>query len=459
MKLFKKHLMVLLVLFIAINFIGCGENITKIRTKNDETAVTDNDVNDDLSDEVLTESDEDADTTEICGNEIVDKGEVCDRNVANCVDIDSSKFIGGKAKCLDDCSGFNTITCSEKEDNGNTGDTGNTGNTGDSGNTGNTGDTGNTGNTGNSGDSGNTGNTGEIITPICDSSIDSGTKDPADLAKAMELCPVSIEFPYGLQSASLTFSDGTGSGDVPEGQYAVYESFGSSIVPVSGDAFLLFSSGVVANPVSNLSVNNAKTHNAPPDWYEANGSKFPASPDCKDHDPSNNPARDSVMLTLEIKAPASANSFSFDAYFFSADYSAYVCTQFNDFFVALLDSAYSTYEPEFQNPSDKNLAVDENGNSLGINFVMSGLFTVCKLPDGEITDINKHCEGSEPLSGTGYENHGATGWLKVKGNIVPGEEFKLRLALWDSADQVLDSLVILDNWKWYKENIMPGTSK
>jgi hypothetical protein len=129
--------------------------------------------------------------------------------------------------------------------------------------------------------------------------------------------------------------------------------------------------------------------------------------------PSSNPARDSVMLTLEIKAPASANSFSFDAYFFSADYSAYVCTQFNDLFVALLDSAYSTYEPEFQNPSDKNLAVDENGNSLGINFVMSGLFTVCKLPDGEITDINKHCEGSEPLSGTGYENHGATGWLKV----------------------------------------------
>ena len=211
--------------------------------------------------------------------------------------------------------------------------------------------------------------------------------------------------------------------------------------------------------VSNLSVNNAKTHNAPSDWYEANGSKFPASPGCKDHDPSNNPARDSVMLTLEIKAPASANSFSFDAYFFSADYSAYVCTQFNDFFVALLDSAYSTDEPEFQNPSDKNLAVDENGNSLGINFVMSGLFTVCKLPDGEITDINKHCEGSEPLSGTGYENHGATGWLKVKGNIVPGEEFKLRLALWDSADQILDSLIILDNWKWHKENINPGTSK
>ncbi|HQN74337.1 MAG TPA: choice-of-anchor L domain-containing protein, partial [bacterium] len=345
---------------------------------------------------------------------------------------------------------------------GNTGDTGNSGDSGNSGNTGNTGDTGNSGDSGDSGDSGNSGNTGnsgEIITPVCDSLIASDTKDPADLAKAMELCPVSIEFPYGLQSALLTFSDGTGSGDVPDGQYAVYESFGSSIVPVSGDAFLLFSTGAVADPVSNLSVNNAKTHNAPSDWYETNGNNFPASPDCKDHDPSNNPARDSVMLTLDIKAPVNAKSFSFDAYFFSADYSAYVCTQFNDFFVALLDSAYSTDTPDFQNPFDKNLAVDENGNSLGVNFVMSGLFTVCKLPDGEMTDLNKYCEGSESLAGTGYENHGATGWLKVKGNIVAGEEFKLRLALWDSADQILDSLVILDNWKWHKENIMPGTSK
>jgi folate-dependent tRNA-U54 methylase TrmFO/GidA len=25
--------------------------------------------------------------------------------------------------------------------------------------------------------------------------------------------------------------------------------------------------------------------------------------------------------------------------------------------------------------------------------------------------------------------------------------------------RILDSLVILDNWKWHKENIMPGTSK
>ena len=165
------------------------------------------------------------------------------------------------------------------------------------------------------------------------------------------------------------------------------------------------------------------------------------------------------MLTLDIKAPANANSFSFNVYFFSADYSAYVCTNFNDFFVALLDSAYSTDNPDFENPFDKNLAVDENGNPVGANLVMSGLFTVCKLPDGEITDNNKYCEGDEPLAGTGYESHGATGWLTVKGNIVPGEEFKLRLAIWDSADHILDSLVLLDNWKWHKENIKPGTSK
>ena len=50
----------------------------------------------------------------ICGNEIVEGKEVCDGNLANCVDIDPEKFSGGKAYCKDDCTGWDEVTCDEK---------------------------------------------------------------------------------------------------------------------------------------------------------------------------------------------------------------------------------------------------------------------------------------------------------------------------------------------------------
>lgn len=50
----------------------------------------------------------------VCGNNAVEGAELCDGSLDFCVDIDPSKFSGGKAYCLDDCSGWDTITCEEK---------------------------------------------------------------------------------------------------------------------------------------------------------------------------------------------------------------------------------------------------------------------------------------------------------------------------------------------------------
>jgi hypothetical protein len=46
-----------------------------------------------------------------CGNSVLDEGEFCDGNFINCTEIDPEKYIGGKAKCLDDCSGWETGWC------------------------------------------------------------------------------------------------------------------------------------------------------------------------------------------------------------------------------------------------------------------------------------------------------------------------------------------------------------
>ena len=71
------------------------------KDKTDENVVTDND------------SEIPDDVNAVCGNDIIEGTEPCDGNVANCVDINSKQYESGKAKCLDDCSGFDTITCVE----------------------------------------------------------------------------------------------------------------------------------------------------------------------------------------------------------------------------------------------------------------------------------------------------------------------------------------------------------
>jgi hypothetical protein len=186
MKLFEKHLMVLLVLFIGINFTGCGENITKIRTKNDETAVTDNDVNDDLlvPDEVSTESDEDSDIRlRSAEMKWLIKVKFVTAMLPIVLTLTALSLLAERQSVLMIVQGLTPLHAVKKKIMA-TQVTQATLATPEIQETPATQETqGIQGIQRNSGDSGNTGNTGEIITPICDSSIDSGTKDPAESCK------------------------------------------------------------------------------------------------------------------------------------------------------------------------------------------------------------------------------------------------------------------------------------
>ncbi len=301
---------------------------------------------------------------------------------------------------------------------------------------------------------------GTIDTPrqLCDDDIDPNSKDPVDLARAMDICPITEDTPFGLISAEISFPDGTGVGMVPENQYSVLTAFGNTIVPSLGGAFAALSSGNAKNPIGDPNVQNETSSGSPQDWYEANGRRYPTSSECGPlTSPSGDPANDPVMLTLHVKAPTNAEAFGFDIYFFSIEFHEYVCSQYNDFFVALLDSEFFSGNPEEANPFDKNLAMDPNGNPVGVN--MGSLFTVCDQKPLIAPQKTQYCEGSEPLNGTGFEGHGATGWLSVRGNIEPAEEFKVRLAIWDAGDHILDSMVIIDNWQWYPTRQKPGTDR
>ncbi|MEZ4448496.1 MAG: choice-of-anchor L domain-containing protein [Nannocystaceae bacterium] len=320
--------------------------------------------------------------------------------------------------------------------------------------------------------------------PLCDQALQSDSSDGLDYARAIDLCQFTTEAPvdpkdkiWGVISAKFSLADGKGS-PVPV-QRAIRPGFGSKIKVQGGQRLAALSSGNAADKddqsppfAAFQSGVDHKTMSAPPvDWFEANGGKLPNPTGCLA--PATVTSNDPVMLTLRVRAPTNAKSFSVKMFFFSAEYPEWVCSQYNDFFVALVDSGST------DNPTDKNIAVYDDGQELwpvGVNLVKvaSGLFTACQngvvgCAEKNIPESNySGCTDASLLLGTGFEEldpsgcgsgkyvGGGTGWLTMKGNVDPGEVFELRLAVWDSGGHIFDSLVLLDDWEWSVDAAQAG---
>ncbi|MBA3502991.1 MAG: choice-of-anchor L domain-containing protein, partial [Deltaproteobacteria bacterium] len=320
---------------------------------------------------------------------------------------------------------------------------------------------------------------------LCDQGLSSGSTTPLDYAKAMDLCQTTsmADKKWGVISATLTLADGTGM-PAPKG-HAIRSKFGTNVLPKGGTAMAVLSTGAAAgkgdsNPAyqsfqDTPAPGNNKQSAFPADFVAANGNKLPNAPGCPQ--PSGANARDPVMLTLTIRVPTNAKSFKLDTNFFSSEFPEYTCSPFNDFFVVLLDSVYMGSPA---NPTDKNLAFYSPAGStmkypVGVNLASgnTGLFTQCvngrvgcaQFGNGTITT----CTSTTDLAGTGFDNAdpgtcdanslegGGTGWLQTSGNVMPGEIIKLRIAIWDTSDHVLDSLALVDAFTWSVELSQPGT--
>ena len=278
--------------------------------------------------------------------------------------------------------------------------------------------------------------------------------------------------------------------------FAVENNFGG-IMPTDGSAKIaILSTGPWNDPTMNaqvatLAAGDMQTASKlPEDWLNMMPEcAAPKAPSCGGTVPQNGltnqcagkeipVGQDPIMLTLKIKAPVNAEAFEFNLFFMSIEYPQTVCKDFNDFFIALLDSTYNEKNPgaEYMNPYDKNLAKDEFGNPVGVDLAPAGLFKACR-PDCN-NGVNKwhSCVDETELIGTGFEagnglamvactsGHGGTGWLRVAGNIVPNEEFTLRFALWEQGevsygpDHSYDSTIVLDGFKWLPRPGKPGVT-
>jgi hypothetical protein len=328
---------------------------------------------------------------------------------------------------------------------------------------------------------------------VCDQGLASSSQAPLDYAKALDLCQTTsvIDYRWGVLDAQLTLADGTG---IPATHaHAIRHQFGTSVQPKAGSSLVLLSTGVAASKGDTLpafqdfetpsSAGNNKVSPFPNDFLAAHGHVLPNTPGCPS--PIANTAKDPVMLTLTIRVPTNAHSFRLASNFFSAEFPEYMCSPYNDFFVVLLDSTYAGTQP---NPSDKNIAYfPATRTSIGVNFASippsqnTGLISQCVVSSTgcagnparpgvlAVGDNLQSCVGVDQLAGTGFDTPtpgscsagslqgSGTGWMEVTGNVTPGEIIKLRIAIWDTSDHIVDSIAVIDRFEWLVETSQPGT--
>jgi hypothetical protein len=289
----------------------------------------------------------------------------------------------------------------------------------------------------------------------CDSGLALAATDAMDGARAIGLCQVAQAGTWGVVSAAWVRSDGTplpGGDGVPssmgtplERGKGILDHFGNAITPREGVKLLGLSSGSARNP-GEQDFNDPggdwkdfTPHGSPPGYPK----ESPSCPGVITGEPY-----DSAGLELQIRTPTDAKSFKFEFTFYTYEYPDYVCSTFNDFFVAMMD-------PIPAGLVDGNISFDTMNNLISVN---AGFLDACNpcMAGGK----NFLCTlGYSEILGTGFESNMAftcpiqgsasTSWLATTAPVEsPGSVISLRFAVWDSGDGVLDSTVILDNFRF-----------
>ncbi len=299
-----------------------------------------------------------------------------------------------------------------------------------------------------------------------------------DLIKAMDLCQFTDGDPVKWGVISSTTSTISGSGTPLAIQTSVLEGFSNGTLPSrKNNTLTVLSSGDargVEDPgyTEDISDGVYAEQTGPTAYLEAHNNELVTAEGCA---VPNATFYDTVRVAATIRVPTNAFGLQFEFRFFSYEYPQFICTEFNDFFLALLTSEHTEI------PEDKNISFDAAGNPVSVN---NAFFTTCEPmncgnpgevydayygeadPDGcpgtltcnEETDLCESLLGACPdgpdellTFSPRTDNSGATSWLSTSAPVVPGEEITLEFLIWDTGDSSMDSLVLIDNFQWLLE--------
>ena len=248
--------------------------------------------------------------------------------------------------------------------------------------------------------------------PSCDPGMNFFGVNANDYAAGLDICPNQ----FFVSAAFPTLADNRA--------HSVAPSYGI-LMPKGAKSLTVLSTGIAAavgQPQYVDPQDGTKYQNVVPNPYLM-------GKNCGGNDSLT--VNDMTELKLTLKVPTNAKSFSFDFYFLSTEYPEWVCSQFNDKFLALLASK----------SFNGNISFDAKGQPVTIN---NAFFTVTKPADLRDTGYERIAVGI-----FGQQQAGAgTGWLTTTSPVTPGETITLRFIVFDEGDHVLDSAVLLDNFRW-----------
>lgn len=295
--------------------------------------------------------------------------------------------------------------------------------------------------------------------PTCDDGLALADVNADDAAKAIDLCQTTTANPatkkertWGVLSAKYIGADGV-SPRTPGLQVGLIDKFGMNVKTQLGKSMLGLSSGIMRTPgqpgtcpkvVSGQSCDNS-TNGPPPAGFPQ------AVPGC----PVDNTIHDDIALEVSMRAPTNATGYKFNFKFYSFEFPEYVCTSYNDQFVALAS-------PPPQGAINGNISFDSQNHPVSVNIAF---FDVCD-PAGQSL-FAKQCTGNCPaapnpycpsgkgdLLGTGMDgvpgmlDAGATSWLQTSAPVKGGDDVSIRFTIWDTGDHNLDSSVLIDAFQW-----------
>lgn len=299
---------------------------------------------------------------------------------------------------------------------------------------------------------------GTVATAIetCDESVALASSDPRDAARSIGLCRFADGGArgWGVLDARWTRADGTGS-PASMLQQGNVTSFGA-IAPRAGRSMLALSSGIARAA-------GQPGYTSQCDWFgdDPQGSRpsglDPESRACPGV--RTGPVYDPIALEVRVRAPSNARGFRFSSNFFTYEYPDFICSEYNDFFVVLM-------EPRPAGSPDGNLVFDAEGNKVSVNNSLlracspgrhGGRSFACPLGTSSLSgtsfDGSAEC-GVDPFGASSPDIGASTGWLATEVPVTGGAEITLRFAIWDSSDPDLDSLALIDGFEWLVED--PG---
>ncbi len=290
---------------------------------------------------------------------------------------------------------------------------------------------------------------------VCDMGLDLASLDPLDAARAVDLCKTSTGKldTWGVVASRWVMADGAPpplthpAVDNFHLGHGMLSAFGGTVKVRRGTRMLALSSGTARQPSDPATrACRASTRDTPAVARRA-------SPRSRRRAWAPSPWSRTTPTGVElvVNTPSNATGFSFDFDFFTYEWPGFICSTFNDFFVAILS-------PVPMGQIDGDISFDTMGNPVSVNNAFLQVCGCTGNPPSPCTAGGKKfpCSlGDLDLLGTGFgfdttggQDHGSTGWLQTKAPVTGNSQITLRWAVYDSTDGILDTTTLIDNWQW-----------